>query len=144
MNSIQKKIEDELLTARKTKDSITKELLILIKANIKNSEIELKSQLNDSQVFAVLKKEMKQMNDSLDSAIKAKRQDLIDMNQKKISILKPFLPKTLSKTEIKEILILNNATTEMKKGQLIGLVMKEHKNEVDGSDVSFVVDEFLK
>lgn len=137
------KIETNLLKARKEKNKTESEVLMLVKSDIVNSEIDKKVTLNDSDIIAIVKKQVKQLNDSLEFAKKLNRNDLIKEYTDKISILDEFLPKMLNEDEILKVLIDKGATKDMKKGQLMGLIMSSHKDVVNGQLVNKVVDGFI-
>lgn len=131
----------ELKQAMKDKDVLKKGLLQLLIAGIKNEEIKEKRELTEDEQLAVIKRELKQTKDSLAQAESAKREDIAEEQRKKIAMLESFLPKFLTEDEILEVLKSKGAEKGMNKGQLIGMVMKEHKSEVDGSLVNKVVTE---
>lgn len=131
----------ELKQAMKEKDVLKKGLLQLLIAGIKNEEIKEKRELTKDEQLTVIKRELKQTKDSLAQAESAKREDIVEEQRKKIIILEAFLPKFLTESEILDVLKSKGAEKGMNKGQLIGMVMKEHKSEVDGSLVNKVVTE---
>ncbi len=131
----------ELKQAMKEKDVLKKGLLQLLIAGIKNEEIKEKRELTKDEQLTVIKRELKQTKDSLEQAVNADRKDIAEEQRKKIKILETFLPKFLTESEILEVLKSKGAVKGMNKGQLIGMVMKEHKSEVDGALVNKVVTE---
>lgn len=131
----------ELKQAMKDKDVLKKGLLQLLIAGIKNEEIKEKRELTKDEQLTVIKRELKQTKDSLAQAESAKREDIAQEQRKKIIMLESFLPKFLNESEILAVLESKGAKKGMNKGQLIGMVMKEHKSEVDGSLVNKVVTE---
>lgn len=131
----------ELKQAMKEKDVLKKGLLQLLIAGIKNEEIKEKRELTKDEQLTVIKRELKQTKDSLAQAESAKREDIAEEQRKKIIMLEAFLPKFLTESEILDVLKSKGAEKGMNKGQLIGIVMKEHKSEVDGSLVNKVVTE---
>lgn len=131
----------ELKQAMKEKDALKKGLLQLLIAGIKNEEIKEKRELTKDEQLTVIKRELKQTKDSLAQAESAEREDIAEEQRKKIIMLESFLPKFLTESEILDVLKSKGAEKGMNKGQLIGMVMKEHKSEVDGSLVNKVVTE---
>lgn len=131
----------ELKQAMKDKDVLKKGLLQLLIAGIKNEEIKEKRELTKDEQLTVIKRELKQTKDSLAQAESAEREDIAQEQRKKIIMLESFLPKFLNESEILAVLESKGAKKGMNKGQLIGMVMKEHKSEVDGSLVNKVVTE---
>lgn len=131
----------ELKQAMKDKDVLKKGLLQLLISGIKNEEIKEKRELTKDEQLTVIKRELKQTKDSLAQAESAEREDIAEEQRKKIVMLESFLPKFLTESEILDVLKSKGAEKGMNKGQLIGMVMKEHKSEVDGSLVNKVVTE---
>ena len=75
----------------------------MVRANIKNVEINNKQELNDDEVLAVLMKEVKMRQDSVEEFQKAGREELVAQAKEEIEILKKYLPEALSDEELKAI-----------------------------------------
>ena len=105
--SLQKKIEDKLSQALKDKDKNVFPTLRLIVAAIKDALIanrtKGKKDLSDGDITGILKKMVKQRNDSCEAYKKASRKDLLDAEKKEIEVINLFLPKQLSEEETKKI-----------------------------------------
>ena len=70
----------------------------MVRANIKNVEINDKKELTDDEVLAVLMKEVKMRQDSVEEFQKAGRDELVAQAKEEIAILKKYLPEALSET----------------------------------------------
>lgn len=79
---LRQKLQDDQLNALKTGNKEVLEILRFVIAKIKNQEIEKKTELTDEETVAVLKKVVRELNESKDAAVKAVRQDLIEQNEK--------------------------------------------------------------
>lgn len=136
---LRQKLQDDQLTALKAGDKASLEILRFVIAKIKNQEIEKKDVLNDEEALTVLKKVMRELNESKDAAVKAGRQDLIDQNEKQISIIGHYLPEELSDEDLKqavqEVLDKNKELFETNKKAIIGLCMKELRSKADGARI---------
>ena len=75
----------------------------MVRANIKNVEINDKRELTDDEVLAVLMKEVKMRQDSLEEFQKAGRDELVAQAKEEIAILKKYLPEALGDDELKAI-----------------------------------------
>ena len=75
----------------------------MVRANIKNVEINDKKELTDDEVLAVLMKEVKMRQDSVEEFQKAGRDELVAQAKEEIAILKKYLPEALSDDELKAI-----------------------------------------
>ena len=105
--SLKNQIEEKLNQSLKNKDKNTYPGLRLIVSAIKDAEIanrtKEKKQLSDSDIMGILKKMIKQRNESCEVYKKAGRQELLKTEQKEIEIISAFLPKQLSEEETKKI-----------------------------------------
>lgn len=133
------KINKTIITAMKEKNTLLKDTMITIKANIQNEEIKLHRDLTESEELVILKRESKQMKESLDAAKSANREDLIEKFSTQLSYIEDLLPQMMSEDEILATLKANGAESGMKMGQLMGMIMKDHKDEVDGAVVKAVI-----
>ena len=105
--SLQNKIETKLSEALKAKDKKTYSALRLVVAAIKDTmiakKIKDKNTLPDNDLISVLKKMVKQRNDSCDAYKKAGRNELLENEMSEIKIISQFLPKQLSEEDTKKI-----------------------------------------
>ena len=106
-NVSKKKIEDKLNEALKAKDKNTYPTLRLIVSAIKDAEIAGRSkgqkEIKDSDITSLLKKMIKQRNESCEVYEKAGRSELLENEKKEIEVINNFLPKQLSEGETKKI-----------------------------------------
>lgn len=116
---IQQQIFEDLKTAMREKDTLTKGVLTILKSNMDLLAIELKRKPTEDEIMAVVKKELKQTEQALAGAEDAKRQDLIDKERRKIELIKSYLPKQLTYDEI-----LQSLSTEINTSMNMGEAMK--------------------
>ncbi|MEK4229963.1 GatB/YqeY domain-containing protein [Solibacillus sp. FSL H8-0538] len=130
---------DQLKQAMKNKDALAKGVLTLIKSALDQAEKEKGEVLSTEEEIAIINREIKQTNQSLEGAQKAARQDLIEKEQTKLTLLKTFLPEQLSEEEI--IIALKEAG--IAPGMNMGDAMKIAKpllaGKADGSTISKAV-----
>ena len=104
--------------------------------------------LEDQDVITILKKMIKQRNDSCEAYSKAGREDLFKKEKEEINIINEFLPKQLSEEETNKIcdeMIKKTGASSMKDmGKVIGIIKKEHGSVLDFSIVSKIIKEKLK
>ena len=98
--TIVERIEQDLRSAMKAKNSDEVRTLRMAMSSIKYVEKESRKDLDDTGVIAVLQKEIKIRNETIDEAKKGGRQDLIDENMMEINILKQYLPAPLTNEEL--------------------------------------------
>ena len=135
-------ITSELSQAVKSGDKNRTHTLRLILAAIKDKEIASRSsgensEISDESVIQLLKKMVKQRNDSIEMFSKANRNELVDKEKSEISIIDEFLPQQLGLKETE--ILCNNAISETGSTGLkeIGKVIKFLKENSDSNlDIS--------
>lgn len=143
---------DKILTdyklAMKEKSELKKSALNFVLAQIKNKKIELQRELNDDEIIAVLKKEVKALNETIVFLEKAGKTQEIAEEQEKKQTLEIYLPAILDKEQTKKLIleVIDQLTiSDLKTGR--GLLMKElmanHKSELDGALVNEIINEML-
>lgn len=135
------KVSARLLEARKARNVVEKNTLQGVLSKLQNEEIALKRELKDDEAIAIIKNERKQLNEALAMAKDAGREDLVAKLESQVTLIEGLLPAMLSESEIKDILDAKGAAKGMNIGQLMGMIMKDHKSEVDGAVVKKVIDE---
>lgn len=143
------RIEHDVAEAMRAKEEIRLSTLRLIRAAIKNQEIELRTKGDfDSEQLAisVLKRHVKQTQEAIEDFKRGDRTDLIAKAQTEISIMQSYLPEELSDEEISKIVDETLATLgdNPNQGKAIGEVMKKIAGRADGARVRNVVEDRLK
>ena len=132
--SLQIKIEAKLTEALKSKDKKTYSTLRLVIAAIKDAmiakKIKEKKALPDNDLISLLKKMVKQRNDSCEAYKKAGRSELLENQISQIKIINEFLPKQLSEEETKKICIETIKTVGASSIKDMGKVMGELKKNI--------------
>ena len=149
--SLKKQIEDKLNEALKAKDKNTYPTLRLIVSAIKDAEIagrsKGKKEIKDSDITGILKKMIKQRNESCEVYKKAGRTELLESETKEINVINTFLPKQLSEEETKKICeeaIKSVGASSMKDmGKVMGALKSKHADTLDFSKVSGIIKGLL-
>ena len=149
--SLKKQIDEKLNAALKAKDKNTYPTLRLVVSAIKDAEIagrtKGKKEISDSEVSAILKKMIKQRNESCEVYKKAGRNELLENETKEIEVISAFLPKQLSEEETKKICeeaIKSSGASSMKDmGKVMGILKSKHADTLDFSKVSLIIKELL-
>ncbi len=150
--SLQTKIETKLSDALKSKDKKTYSALRLVVAAIKDTmiakKIKDKKALPDNDLISLLKKMVKQRNDSCEAYKKAGRNELLENEMSEIKIINEFLPKQLSEEETKKICLETiktvGASSIKDMGKVMGELKKQYSDVLDFSKVSRIIKENLK
>ena len=148
---LKKQIEDKLNEALKAKDKNTYPTLRLIVSAIKDAEIAGRSkgqkEVKDSDITGILKKMIKQRNESCEVYKKAGRSELLENETKEINVINIFLPKQLSEEETKKICeeaIKSVGASSMKDmGKVMGVLKSKHADTLDFSKVSGIIKGLL-
>tara|TARA_Y100000996_G_scaffold412776_1_gene399622 strand:+ start:54 stop:509 length:456 start_codon:yes stop_codon:yes gene_type:complete len=149
--SLQIKIETKLNEALKTKDKKTYSTLRLVVAAIKDTmiakKIRDKQTLPDNELILLLKKMVKQRNDSCDAYRKGGRNELLENEMSEIKIINEFLPKQLSEEETKQICLDTiktvGASSVKDMGKVMGALKKQYSDVLDFSKVSKIIKDNL-
>jgi len=146
---LEEKILNDYKEAMKNRDTLKSSVLSFLRAEMMNVALkEKKDKLDDNAVIAVIKKHIKQRQDSIEQFTKGNRKDLADKETKELEILKSYLPEQLSPEEIQKIVAEVICVLGAKGPQDMGRVMKEVMAKIgaaaDGKIVSALVKESLQ
>jgi uncharacterized protein YqeY len=148
--SIKQQLTDDMKQAMKDKEAgkLRLSVIRMVRANIKNTEIDQKKELSDAEVLDVLAKEMKMRRDALEEFKKANRPDLVADLEQEIAILMQYLPEQLTETEIRELVTAaveqTQAASVKDMGKLMAVLMPQVKGRADGKQVNAIARELLK
>ena len=150
--SLQVQIEEKLNQSLKNKDKSLYPTLRLIVSGIKdvliaNRTKEVK-EVSDQDTIGILKKMVKQRNESCEVYKKAGRTDLLEIETKEIEIISSFLPKQLSEEDTKklceEVIKKIGANSIKDMGKVMGDLKKTHNDVLDFSKVGLIIKTILK
>ena len=149
--SLRIQIEEKLNQALKAKDKNIYPTLRVVVSAIKDAEIAGRSkgqkEMTDGDITAILKKMIKQRNESCEVYEKAGRSELLENETKEIKVISVFLPKQLSEEETKKIcadVVKSVGASSMKDmGKVMGALKSKHSDTLDFSKVSLIIKELL-
>ncbi len=133
--SLQKRIDEDLKDAMRAKDAARLSVLRLLKAALKNAAIEkvgADGELNDADAVVVIRKQVKQRQDSIESFEKGGRADLADKEKAEISVLSNYLPQAMSAEELQKIVAETIAEVGATSRAQMGAVMKALQPKIAG------------
>ena len=146
-------LKDQLVAdykeAMKSKDTVKKNTVNMVRAAIKQHEVDQRVELeDDADIIRIIKKQVKMRADALADFAKAGRDDMVDAYRKEIEILQGYLPEEMSAEQIaekvKEVADKLGIEGGMKNmGTLMKAAMAELKDAADGSAVNKAVKDFL-
>jgi len=149
---LREKIEDEYKNALKLKDKNKISTYRLILSGVKDLDIQNRSGPNkkdtdDEDIKKLLKKMIKQRNESIDVYKKNNRQDLLEIEQNEVDIMSNYLPKQLSDEDTKklceEIIKKLNASSVKDMGKVMGELKKLHADEIDFAKAGALIKQLL-
>ena len=145
--NLYEKISDDIKVAMKGRDAETLSVLRMLMASLKNKLIDLKEELEDADVVAVIKSDVKKIEDSLESFVKGEREDLADKARSEMKVLKKYLPPEMSEEDLEKA--VKKVIDELEVGDMSGMgkamgkVMEELKGQVDGKRVKAMLARLL-
>ena len=151
-SQLKTKINSDLKDAMRSGDDTRKLVIRLLVAMIKNEEVVARTDgrggvLSDNDVLGLVRREIKQHEESLLEAKTHNREDLIAEQQAELVILRGYLPQQLSREEIealaKAVIAEQNATSAKQHGQVMKALQPKVKDIADGKLVNEVVRALL-
>ena len=147
--SLKERLTEDMKQAMKDKAAgkLRLSVIRMVRANIKNVEIDKKKELSEEEVLEVVAKEVKTRRDSLEEFQKANRPDLEQSLEQEIAILTQYLPEQLSEAEVRklvtEAVTATQALTPKDMGKVMAVLMPKVKGRADGKMVNTIVREML-
>lgn len=138
------KIAADMKEAMRAKDAARLSTLRLLKSAVEYHKIEKKQeQLTDADVTAIIKKQIKQRQDSIESFEKGGRADLVEKEKAELVVLKSYLPEELSQSQVEEVVKATiaevGATTKTDMGKVMKAVQAKLAGRADNRLVSQLV-----
>lgn len=141
-------LEKDMIEAMKNKEKERLTVIRMVKASLKQEQIDHKKELNDELLIDVVNKQIKMRKDSITEFEKGGRQDLIDKTQAEIDILMKYLPEQLSDEEvlkvIEDIFAEVKPTSQKDMGRVMGPAQAKLKGRADMKKVSTIIREKLQ
>lgn len=145
--SLAEKITDNMKAAMKAKNIATLSTLRLLISAMKNKEIDVQHELSDAEVQNVVKTQVKQLKDSIESFKAGGREDLATSVQAEIVVLEQYLPTQMNDEElariVKEVVEKSGAISKADMGKAMGAAMAAVAGRADGSRVKKIVGSLL-
>ena len=137
----------DLKNSMKNKDTIRKNTITMVRAAIKQREVDERIDLSDEDILDIISKQVKEKRVAIEDFKRGNRQDLVDQSNAEIDILLEYLPKQLSEEEVeiivKEVINEINATSMKDIGLIMKTVMPRVKGRTDGNVVNNIVRKIL-
>lgn len=142
------KIQKDYIRAMKNKETLKKSALNYLIAQIKNKKIELQRDPNDEEIVALIKKEVKSLNEAISFLEKANKPEELQEEKEKKLILESYLPATLDEEQTKALIVatiskLNITDLKTQRGLLMKELMATHKAELDTALLNSLINTML-
>ena len=144
--SFQARIDNDLKEAMKARQAERLGVLRMLKAALKNASIEkggMNFELTDADAMAVVRKEMKKRQDSIESFTKGARPELAAKETAEAEVLAAYLPQTLSPEELTQLVAASiaeaGATSKAQMGAVMKLAVEKSAGRADGKALSAAV-----
>ncbi len=145
--SLSDRLNDDMKLAMKSQDKFKLSVIRMVRAAIKNLEIDQRKTLDEQEVLDVLNREIKQRKDSLQEFEKAGRDDLAENLKAELAILMEYMPQQFTDEEVKAIVQQTiqevGASSKADMGKVMGALMPKVKGRADGKIVNQFVQQLL-
>lgn len=140
---LKEQLEKDLKESMRNRDRIRLDTIRAIKTAIKNKEVELIKELDDTAIIGMINTLIKQHQESIEYFKKAKREDLVRKEEMEMEILRSYLPEPLSSEELESIIMdairESHASGPRDIGKVMKIVMPKIAGRADGKVVNEMV-----
>ncbi|MDX8396678.1 MAG: GatB/YqeY domain-containing protein [Mariprofundaceae bacterium] len=141
-------ITDDMKTAMKAKDKLKLSSIRMLRAALKDKEIELGNALSEEDVMAVVGKMIKQRKDAASQYAEAGRDDLQAKELEEITVFEVYMPEQMSEeavaNAIQQAIADSGAESMRDMGKVMGLLQSKLQGQADMSIVSGLVKQALQ
>ncbi len=130
--TLNEQINNDIVNYMKAKDSFKLGVVRMVKGAIQLEKINLKRDLNDEEVIAVVAKQIKMRNDSINEFTKGGRLDLVEQYKNEIEVLNKYMPEQLSEGEVDKIIEEAFDKVKPTSSKDMGLIMREVSPKLKG------------
>jgi len=138
----------DLKTAMKSKDTVMKNVVTMLRSEIKQYEVDNRVELGNDEIIDIITKQIKQIQGAIEDFKKGDRADLVEEAELEIKLLSKYLPEPLSDDELQDLVKATieeqNASTMKDMGKVMGILSQKTKGRADGRRISELVRAALK
>lgn len=146
MSDLSNQITEDMKTAMREKNTLALNTIRMLKSSIKNAAIEkggASAELDDVEIIAVIRREVKKRQDSIEQYTTAGRMELAEQEEAEIAVLNGYLPAPLSAEELDAIITAaiaeTGATSRKEMGAVMKFVQERTGGRADGKTLSQAV-----
>jgi uncharacterized protein len=145
--SLEERLVAEMKEAMKSNDKLRLSTIRMVRSAVKNKEIELRKPLDDETVQRVIQGMVRKGEESIEQFKLGGRMDLVEKESQEIEILKTYIPQSMSREEVIQIIdqtIQETQVTSLKEmGKIMKSVMSKLQGKADGKLINQLVKERL-
>ncbi len=142
---LEEKILNDYKDAMKARDSLKSSVLSFLRADMLNlATAKKKGKLDDPEVIMVIKKQIKQRQDSIEQFTKGNRLEMAEKERKELEMLKVYLPAELSIEQIKSLIEESVIATDARSLKDMGKLMKELTVKIAGQADGKLVSDLVR
>lgn len=142
--SLQETIQNRLIVATKERDTVSVSTMRMLRAAIKNREVELRAELDDQEILRLIRTQIKQRKEAIRQFKEGGRDDLVHKEEQELAILMSFMPEQLSQEAINDVVVGAIQELGAKHMKDMGRVMKTVMGQLAGSADGNVVSEIVR
>lgn len=147
MGSLTEKVRADMTAAMKAQEKEKLSTIRMLQSALKNEQINVSHELSDEEAMSVIRKMVKQRQDSIEQYTKGGRPELAAKEQSEIDVLKAYLPAELSEEEVeagvREIIASTGAASKKDLGKVMKEASARYKGRVDGKKLQELVSRLL-
>lgn len=147
MATLTERVRAEMTEAMKAQDKERLSTIRMLQSALKNEQINVGHDLSDEEAMAVIRKAVKQRQDSIEQYTKGNRPELADKERAEMEVLKTYLPAELGEEEIeagvREIIASTGAQSKKDMGKVMKEATARYKGRVDGKKIQEIVSRLL-
>ena len=147
ISPLKQRLLDDLKQAMRDGNKISRSVIRMVLAAIKNTEIAQRDTVDDNGILGVIAKEVRQRKESIEAFKQGNRPDLVDKEEAELAILLQYLPQQISRQEIlaeaRRVIEEVGAQGLKDKGKVMPKLIAQLKGKADGRDINAVVMELL-
>jgi len=145
--SLKNKLTDDLKIAMKTQNKVMKSTVTMLRAAIKQIEVDERRDLTDDEILDIIAKQVKQKMNAIEDFTSGGRDDLVELTKSEIEFLMAYMPEQLSDEAlaviVNDAISATNATTMKDMGKVMGIVNSKAKGQADSKRIADMVKKSL-
>lgn len=145
--SLKETLMEDLKDSMRNKNKIQKNTITMVRAAIKQIEVDERRELTDEDIIEVMAKELKERKVSIEEFKKGNRPDLVEEVEEEIQVLLKYMPKQLSEDELRDLVSKSieavGATSMRDIGKIMKDIMPKVKGMADGNSINKLIKEYF-